>query len=162
MINTANAQVNVQVNIGNQPEWGPTGYDYAQYYYFPDYDFYYDIDRAEYIIFKNKIWSYVKLLTSSYRFDPYNAYKVVVNQNNPYMHNKSHRTKYKNFKGQGPKQPMIKDNGHPNAPNTSNTPNNGHPNNTNNGPRTKKNDKKSVQQNPKNGGDRKTPKNGGR
>ncbi len=33
---TMSAQnVNVTVNISQQPAWGPTGYDYAGYYYFP-------------------------------------------------------------------------------------------------------------------------------
>ncbi len=119
----ANAQVNVQVNINSQPGWGPTGYDYAQFYYFPDYDFYYDISRAQYLIFRNNIWSYVTTVPSRYRFDPYNAYKVVINQNKPYLYNKSHRSSYAQFKGQGGQQPMIRDSkdtkyyeskGHPN------------------------------------------------
>ena len=34
----ADAQVHlsVGVNIGAQPEWGPVGYDRADYYYMPD------------------------------------------------------------------------------------------------------------------------------
>ena len=27
----ANAQVSVNINIGNQPAWGPTGYDYVNF-----------------------------------------------------------------------------------------------------------------------------------
>lgn len=119
----ASAQVNVQVNIGNQPAWGPTGYDYAQFYYFPDYDFYYDIGKAQYIIFRNNVWAYVASVPSRYRFDPYNTYKVVVNQNRPYISNKAHKKNYAQYKGQGPQQGMIRDSkeqkyyeskGHPN------------------------------------------------
>ena len=40
-----NAQVHlsVGVNIGAQPEWGPVGYDHADYYYMPDICVYYDV-----------------------------------------------------------------------------------------------------------------------
>jgi len=31
----AKAQLNVNVNIGSQPLWGPTGYDHVNYYYLP-------------------------------------------------------------------------------------------------------------------------------
>ncbi len=119
----ASAQVNVQVNIGSQPAWGATGYDYAQFYYFPDYDFYYDLGKAQYIIFRNNVWTYVASIPSRYRFDPYNAYKVVVNQNRPYLSNKTHKKNYAQYKGQGPQQGMIRDSreqkyyeskGHPN------------------------------------------------
>lgn len=119
----ASAQVNVQVNIGSQPTWGPVGYDYVQFYYFPDYDFYYDIGKAQYIIFRNNVWTYVANIPSRYRFDPYNAYKVVVNQNKPYLFNKTHKKNYAQYKGQGPQQGMIRDSrdnkyyeskGHPN------------------------------------------------
>jgi hypothetical protein len=27
MVNTSKAQVNVNINLGAQPEWGPSGYD---------------------------------------------------------------------------------------------------------------------------------------
>lgn len=119
----ASAQVNVQVNIDSQPAWGPIGYDYVQFYYFPDYDFYYDIGKAQYIIFRDNVWIYVTTIPSKYRFDPYNAYKVVVNQNKPYLYNKSHKKNYVQYKGQGSRQSMIRDSkdskyyaskGHPN------------------------------------------------
>ena len=32
MVNTSKAQVSVNINIGSQPEWGPSGYNYAEYY----------------------------------------------------------------------------------------------------------------------------------
>ncbi len=41
MYKPSQAQVSVQINIGDQPEWGPTGYDHVDYYYLPDYDIYY-------------------------------------------------------------------------------------------------------------------------
>lgn len=103
------AQVNVQVNIGNQPAWGPSGYDYASYYYFPDYNFYFDVSSNQYIIPSNNKWVYVKTVPARYQFDPYNAYKAVVKQSKPYLYNKSHISEYAKFKGQGSKQGMIRD-----------------------------------------------------
>jgi hypothetical protein len=37
-VKAANAQVSLNINIGSQPEWGPVGYDHADYYYMPDID----------------------------------------------------------------------------------------------------------------------------
>ena len=33
-------------NISVQPAWGPAGYDCANFYYFPEHNFYYDVNRA--------------------------------------------------------------------------------------------------------------------
>ncbi len=32
-VTPAKAQVSVSVNIGSQPNWGPRGYNYVDYYY---------------------------------------------------------------------------------------------------------------------------------
>lgn len=98
---TANAQVKVNINIGNQPAWGPTGFDHVDYYYFPDNNIYYDIVKAQYIFLRGGQWIFTNSLPSSYgRFDPYNAYKVVVNDPNPYRNNKRDITRYSKYKGQ--------------------------------------------------------------
>ncbi len=143
-ITEAQAKISIRINIGSQPGWGPTGYDYAQYYYFPDYDFYYDIERAKYIIFRNNAWTYVSTVPATYRFDPYNAYKVVVNQNKPYLYNKTHRATYAQYKGKARQQVMIRDSrdykyyaskGHPNHNKwngNNNQSNNNHPTQANN------------------------------
>ena len=116
------AQISIQINIGNQPAWGPTGYDYAQFYYFPDYNLYYDIYAGQYVIFRRNAWVYSSVVPAGYGFDPYRAYKVVLNQNRPYAHNASHIRTYANYKGQWARQTMIRDsrdykyyasNGHP-------------------------------------------------
>ncbi|MFT4093873.1 MAG: hypothetical protein QM640_09530 [Niabella sp.] len=105
----AKAQVSVQVNIGSQPAWGPTGYDYAPYYYFPDYNIYFDVSSNKYIILNNNSWIYVSSVPARYRFDPYSAYKVVIKQSKPYRYNQTHIRAYAKYKGQGSKQPMIRD-----------------------------------------------------
>lgn len=103
------AQVNISINIGSQPGWGPTGYDYVEFYYFPDFNFYYDVAKAQYLIYRNSGWYYTNSITSRYRnFDPYTAYKVVVNQKNPYLYNKAHKSKYAQYKGKGENQSLIR------------------------------------------------------
>ena len=46
----AEAQIKVNLNIGSQPAWGPTGYDRVDYYYLPDIDAYYNVAKKH--IFK--------------------------------------------------------------------------------------------------------------
>ncbi|GAB3013059.1 hypothetical protein GCM10027051_15370 [Niabella terrae] len=96
-------------NIGVQPGWGPTGYEYASFYYFPDYNIYYDIAREQFIILNGRKWQYVKTLPARYQFSAYNSYKVVINDARPYRYNQQHQRQYASYKGQGKKQGMIRD-----------------------------------------------------
>jgi len=36
-------ETNVNINIVNQPIWGPTGYDQADNYYIPEIEVYYNV-----------------------------------------------------------------------------------------------------------------------
>lgn len=47
----AKVHLSVGINIGSQPDWGPVGYDHADYYYMPDIDSYYDINAHQYVYF---------------------------------------------------------------------------------------------------------------
>ncbi|OGU26062.1 MAG: hypothetical protein A2X66_06045 [Ignavibacteria bacterium GWA2_54_16] len=90
----------VSVNITDQPVWGPTGYDHAQYYYIPEIDAYYSVYERQYIYRDGSSWIYGTSLPSRYSsYDPYRSYKVVINEDKPYRYNDSHREKYKTFKG---------------------------------------------------------------
>ncbi|RQO32401.1 hypothetical protein DBR32_02000 [Taibaiella sp. KBW10] len=96
---TGVAQVNVQVNIGSQPGWGPTGYDYASYYYLPEINCYYDVARGQFIILNNNQWVYSAGVPSRYRsFDLYRTYKVVVNRPKPYQYNSNDLRAYGGYK----------------------------------------------------------------
>lgn len=44
----AEADVSISFNVDRQPVWGPTGYDYVEYYYFPDMDVYYYVPGHRY------------------------------------------------------------------------------------------------------------------
>lgn len=109
--NTADAQVrvNVNVNIGSQPVWGPVGYDYAQYYYLPDVDAYYYIPNHQYIYQDRGRWIYASALPGRYNYDPYRSYKVVVNESKPYLHDDVYRSRYGKYKGRYNQQQIIRD-----------------------------------------------------
>lgn len=98
--NTANAQVNVNINIGNQPAWGPSGYDYAGYYYFPDLNIYFDVTNSLFYYLSGSKWISNQYLPNKYsKYDFYNMYKVVVNEKQPWLQNKTHKKEYSNYKG---------------------------------------------------------------
>ena len=100
MYKAADAQVNIGVNIGSQPVWGPAGYDYAQYYYFPDIDLYYDVPGRQFIYFDGRSWVGSYQLPSFYdRFDLYNSYKVVINEPTPYLRNNFWHSRYYAYRG---------------------------------------------------------------
>jgi hypothetical protein len=89
----------VGVNIADQPVWGPSGYDRADYYYIPDINSYYSVSEHQYIYKDGSDWKHAAALPASYNYDPYHSYKVVVNQDKPYLNNDKHVAQYSKFKG---------------------------------------------------------------
>jgi hypothetical protein len=104
------AQVNVNVNIGAQPLWGPAGYDVVDYYYLPDLQMYYYVPSHQFIYLNGSNWVFVRNLPARYRgYDLYSGYKVVINEPKPYLHFDAHKVKYANYKGAKGKQVIIRD-----------------------------------------------------
>ena len=98
----ANAQVHlsVGVNIGAQPEWGPVGYDHADYYYMPDIGVYYDVPVHQYVYLDNGAWVHRAYLPYRYRdYDIYHGYKVVVNRPSPWRYDADYRVRYQGYRG---------------------------------------------------------------
>jgi len=96
----AEAQVSLSVNIGSQPDWGPVGYDHADYYYMPDIDTYYDVPAHQYVYLNNNSWTRTPTLPARYaNYDVYNNYKVVINERNPWERNQVYRNRYANYRG---------------------------------------------------------------
>lgn len=94
------AQVSVNINIGRQPLWGPTGYDYAGYYYMPDIDAYYSVANQQFIYMDAGRWIFNASLPGRYRnFDLYNGYKVVINDRDPWLRNDYYRNQYWGYRG---------------------------------------------------------------
>ncbi|MFV0537568.1 MAG: hypothetical protein ACK5M3_09370 [Dysgonomonas sp.] len=99
--NPAGAQnININVNVDKQPAWGPTGYDYAEFYYFPDINIYFDVNSSVFHYLSGSKWVSNQYLPSKYsKYDLYNMYKVVVNDKQPWLQNKNHKKSYSAYKG---------------------------------------------------------------
>jgi hypothetical protein len=108
--NSVEAQVRVNVNIGSQPDWGPAGYDYANYYYLPDIDTYYSVPTHEYVYLNNNRWVRSSSLPARYRnYNVYNNYKVVINDRNPWERADIYRSRYAGYRNRHD-QVIIRDN----------------------------------------------------
>jgi hypothetical protein len=94
------AQVNVQVNIGAQPQWGPPGYRYAEYYYLPDIDVYYNVPQRQFVYLEGRRWAFAGSLPIRYRsYDLYRGRKVVINDRAPYQRCDYYRDRYRHDNG---------------------------------------------------------------
>jgi hypothetical protein len=103
------AQVQVNVNIGLQPLWGPVGYDRVDYYYLPDVEAYYSVQRGQFIYLNNGRWIFSSSLPRRYAsYNLFNGYKVVINGPTPYLQFNNHRAKYAKYRGWNGKQKVIK------------------------------------------------------
>lgn len=87
------AQINVQVNLGGQPQWGPAGVSAAQYYYMPELNVYYNVRTSKYTYFKGNKWVTKSKLPGKYKkHNLFRTYKVVINQSTPWQyHERNHR-----------------------------------------------------------------------
>ena len=105
----AQLRVNLNVNIGSQPNWGPVGYDHVDYYYLPEIEAYYDVPSHQYIYFENNGWVRRAYLPERYRnYDMYHSYKVVINERAPWERNNAYRTRYNGY-GNRRDQIVIRD-----------------------------------------------------
>lgn len=96
----SSAQINVNVNLGSQPLWGPVGYERAEYYYLPDIETYYHVPSKQFIYLNNNNWLFASNPPSRYsNYNLYNGYKVVLNSPKPYLSFTNHKVKYAKFKG---------------------------------------------------------------
>jgi len=103
----AQIHVNLNLNLGSQPVWGPTGYDYVENYYLPDIDVWYNVPSHRYYYNEGGRWIYRSSLPSRFgNYDLYNSHKVVVNDRQPWLNNDTYRQKYSSFKGRHDQQPI--------------------------------------------------------
>ncbi|MBP1617005.1 MAG: hypothetical protein H6Q14_832 [Bacteroidetes bacterium] len=109
-INRAVAQVHVNINISSQPEWGPSGHDYARYYYIPEINVYYDVTSGLYVYYSRNSWVKRHSLPPRYRhFDLYRAYKVIVNDRNPWNRHATYKRQYARYATMHGKQAPLRD-----------------------------------------------------
>jgi len=104
----AQVRVNIHANIGSQPMWGPAGYDFAQFYYLPDLDMYYDVQARQFVYFDRGRWIYTTALPMNYRnYDLYGGYKVVINHDRPFVYHDYYRSHYRNYRNMRNRQVVI-------------------------------------------------------
>lgn len=97
---TEASNINVSINIGAQPAWGPVGYNYVEFYYFPDINIYYSVNQGLFHYPYRGRWISARYLPIAYRnYDLYGLYKVVLTDRNPWHYNKRHIHDYRHFKG---------------------------------------------------------------
>ncbi len=110
----AQVRVNLNVNIGSQPNWGPVGYDYVEYYYLPDVEAYYYVPRRQFVYLSGGRWIFSGYLPPAYRsYDLYSGYKVVVNQPRAYQYYSTHKVKYAGYRGNRGGQVIIRNSNDP-------------------------------------------------
>ncbi|MEO7923230.1 MAG: hypothetical protein ABIR30_06085 [Chitinophagaceae bacterium] len=118
-INNVSAQVSINVNLGSQPAWGPSGYDHVDYYYLPDIETYYYVPTRKFIYLSGGNWVFASGLPPAYRsYNLYSGYKVVVNQPKAYLYYPTHKVKYAKYKGNRGQTVIVqkpKSNGHDNG-----------------------------------------------
>lgn len=108
---TLSAQVTVRsnFNLDTQPSWGPTGYEYVEYYYLPDIETYYSVSQNRYYYYEKGQWINRSSLPSRFsNYDLYKSYKVVMVEKEPWRNHKAYRTKYSIYKNRHD-QLMIRD-----------------------------------------------------
>jgi len=104
----AQVKVDVNINVGTQPGWGPSGYDYVDYYYIPDVDVYYYVPKHQFIYFESGRWIFAGSLPARCRsYDLYRGYKVILNEPRPYLHHDIYHGKYAKYRGYYDHQPPL-------------------------------------------------------
>ena len=99
-VNKMEAQVYVNFNIDIQPAWGPSGYEYAEFYYIPEVNIYYDVVQRLYYYPSGNRWICSSYLPVSYSYyDFYSLYKVVLNGIlQPWRYNANHLRLYAHYR----------------------------------------------------------------
>ena len=99
MIKPAEAQFEASINIGVQPAWGPSGYNYAENYYLPDIEAYYNVPSHRFVYNDRGNWVYASSLPGRCEnYDLYSGYKVVLNERDPWVHFNDHRNLYAGYR----------------------------------------------------------------
>lgn len=91
----------ININIGAQPAWGPAGYKYVDYYYFPDLNVYYNVNNRLFVFHDGRgFWVESNYLPYEYqRYDLYRMYKVVINnQLYPWRYNQRHYHEFAHYR----------------------------------------------------------------
>jgi hypothetical protein len=89
------AQVHVNINIGSQPPWGLSGYDYVENYYLPDIQVYYNVPLHRFYYYEGGRWIGRAYLPPAYRhYDLYHSRRIVINDRQPWRYHETYRDRY--------------------------------------------------------------------
>ncbi len=107
---TSSAQIQLSLNLGLQPEWGPSSYDHVEYYYMPEMGIYYYAPGKQFVYRNGSRWVFTRTLPYRYRHvDLYSTYKVVVNEPRPYLRNNYYVSHYGRYRNEHSRQEVIRD-----------------------------------------------------
>jgi hypothetical protein len=102
--------LHAQRNVNNQPDWGPSGYNYARYYYIPEINIYYEVTSGLYVYLSGNIWVKRHSLPSKYKkFNLYETYKAVINDKDPWSKHIRYRKRYAKYGNMHDKYPSLRD-----------------------------------------------------
>ncbi len=105
----ATAQTPARTNIEHQPDWGPVGYELAEFYYIPALDVYYDVEAASFRIEENGRWIAVETLPERFgEYDLFACYKVVMNGKEPWLNHANHTFVYDDYRNKRFRQQTIR------------------------------------------------------
>lgn len=109
----AQVHFSIHFNLGSQPAWGPAGYDYVEYYYLPGIDVYYSVPLHCYYYNEGGYWVRSEYLPPRYHnYDVYNSYKVVLNERDPWRHDREYREKYYSYRDRHDQRNISEDHQH--------------------------------------------------
>lgn len=110
------ASAKVNVNKHHQPNWGPAGYNYASFYFLPEYNAYYNIITKRFHYKSGQRWVTAPQLPRQFgKVDLYRTYKVVINDATPYKMNDKHIRMYGTYANHR-NQASWRDNNKPQQP----------------------------------------------
>jgi hypothetical protein len=93
------AQVNGIGNLDKQPAWGPLGHEYAENYFFPDLNVYYNVPSAKFVYNDYGMWvTSEKLPLHASNYNLYSGRKIVLNTAEPWKTHASNVALYGNPK----------------------------------------------------------------
>lgn len=106
---TTSAQTELRTNIERQPDWGPAGYDLAEFYYIPALDVYYEVETAVFRIEDNGKWIATDTLPERFGdYDLFACYKVVMNGKEPWLNHTNHTFVYDDYRNKRFRQQTIR------------------------------------------------------
>ncbi len=109
-------QTPARTNIERQPDWGPAGYELAEFYYIPALDVYYEVEAAVFRIEENGRWIAVGKLPERFGdCDLYACYKVVMNGEAPWRNHANHTFVYDDYRHKRFRQQTIRASREPNG-----------------------------------------------